>query len=107
MSVLSCGGKGALERDESIEKEGGTFSEIETGNGDVLVGGTVPEMDRGLYQPCSARNLARICKARWRAASASSGLGGDSGRLNATGFDGLGAWSRTRLMFRSSSKRSS
>ena len=90
MSVMDCGGKGRMVRDESVEEERGTFSEIELGDGDLLACGESAEMDRGLYQPCSARNLARISRARRRPASASSGLGGGTEGLVRTAFSGLG-----------------
>ena len=86
---MDRGGKGATVGEESVEEKRGTFSEIGSGDGNLLVGGEGAEMGRGLYQPCSARNFARISKARWRAASSSSGLDGGGG--GGAGFDGLGA----------------
>ena len=76
MSELDRGGNGAFVRCRSGKENGWQIPGIGPGNGNAEVGDGNAGIDCGRYQPCSARNRAKISKARWRAAASSSGLGG-------------------------------
>ncbi|MFO1500575.1 MAG: hypothetical protein U1G07_19700 [Verrucomicrobiota bacterium] len=69
MSELVSREKLAMARWESGEEDCGGSPGIEPGDGEALVGGGGFGISRGGYSPCSARNLASNCSARWRAAS--------------------------------------
>jgi len=91
MGELDRGGKGAFVRGRRCEEECCRSPGIGPRNGNAEVCDGSAGIDRGLYQPCSARNRAKICKARWRAAASSSGLGGGVIGEGALGWTGLGA----------------
>jgi len=91
MSELDRGEKGASVRCRSGKEDGWQIPGIGPGNGNTEVCGGSTGIDCGRYQPCSARNRAKICKARWRAAASSSGLGGGGVGAGAPGWTGLGA----------------
>ena len=71
MGTFCRGGKGAVVGCESDEQEGSGSPGLGPGDVEGLVRGGESGKLRGPYIPCSARNLARSCKARWRPASAS------------------------------------
>ncbi len=91
MSELDRRGKGALLRCSRGKEDGCQVPGIGPGNGDAEVSEENAGIDGGRYQPCSARNRAKICKARWRAAASSWGLGGGVVGEGALGWRGLGA----------------
>ena len=91
MSELDRGRKGAFVWCRSGTEDGGSIPGIGPGNGNAELGDGNAGIDCGRYQPCSARNRAKICKARWRAAASSSGLGGGLVGEGALGWTGLGA----------------
>ena len=64
MGELDRGGNGAFVRFISGKENGWQIPGIGPGNGNPEVGGVSAGIDRGRYQPCSARNRAKICKAR-------------------------------------------
>ena len=68
MSELGRGWESAVEWSESVEQEGRPFPRLGPGDGEALRWGSGFELERGRYYRFSARNLARICAARWRAA---------------------------------------
>jgi hypothetical protein len=80
----------AVARSDSTELVQGKSVEFEAGDGEAKARGGNFAMSRGLYIPCSARNLARISKARWRAASFSWAVGRGPGDGGAE-LGGLGA----------------
>ncbi len=88
---MDRGRKGAAVCGGGVEEERGTFPEFASGDGVPQMCGGSCEMDRGPpYKPCSARNRARIFRARWRPASISSGVGGGAATEGARGLGGLG-----------------
>ena len=91
MGELDRGGKGAFVRCRRGKEDGWKIPGIGPGNGHAEVGDGNAGIDCGRYQPCSVRNRAKICKARWRAAASSSGLGGGVVGEGALGRTGLGA----------------
>ena len=92
MSEFGRGEKGAVAWWESRDEVCGRFLGIGPGDGRTLVRGGGVGMGRGRYIPCSARNLASNCSARWRPASCCSGVGGGD-QSGGGGGEGLGAWS--------------
>ena len=91
MGELDRGGKSALVRCRRGEEGCWPVPGIGPGNGNAEVCDVRAGIDCGRYQPCSVRNRAKICKARWRAAASSSGLGGGLVGEGALGWTGLGA----------------
>jgi hypothetical protein len=90
MSELRAGDNGTVERCESVWQEGSPCSGLGAGDGKRLVCGSGFGLERGRYDPCSARNFLRISSARWRAAWSSRGLVGAGGDTGAE-LEGLGA----------------
>ena len=90
MSELMGGRKFAMEQWESGEEVCSGSPGMEPGEGKALVRSGGFGIGRGDYSPCSARNLASNCSARWRATSSASGVGGDTGDAR-VGGEGLGA----------------
>lgn len=90
MSEVDRGGKGVVVCSGCVEQECGTSPGFGPGDGNPSACGVGVGMDRGHYQPCSARNRARIWKARCRAAASSCVLGGGTAVDGAMGLDGLG-----------------
>jgi hypothetical protein len=68
MIELERGGSGTVEKCERVEQEGSPCFGFGAGDGKRLVCGGGFGLERGRYNPWSARNLARISCARWRAA---------------------------------------
>ena len=91
MGEVDRGGKSALAQGRRFKEDGCAMPGFGPGNGNAAVGDGNAGIDCGRYQPCSARNRAKICKARWRAAASSSGLGGGLVGEGALGWTGLGA----------------
>src|SRR5271165_1503941 len=105
MSELVAGENGVVACGELLKLYRGRRCGFVSGYGEAKVWAASFEIERGsYYQPCSARKRARICKARWRAAWSSWAATGARGGAGMAGA--LGAYSRTRLILRSSSKRS-
>src|ERR1051326_7358940 len=105
MTELVGGENGAVACGELLRSFGWQRFGFVSGDGEAKVWAASFEIERGsYYQPCSARKRARISKARWRAAWASWAAPGAPGRTGVGGV--LGAYSRPRLILRSSSKRS-
>lgn len=76
MIGLERGQNGAVECGHKVDLQGGRFGELVSRDGNALRRGDSGAMNRGRYMPCSARNWARSWSARWRAASAYSGVTG-------------------------------
>ena len=64
MGELDRGGNGAFVRCRRGEEDRCLIPGIGPGNGNAEVCGVSAGIDCGRYQPCSARNRAKICKAR-------------------------------------------
>ncbi len=60
MSEVDRGAKIAVVGGRGVEEDRGRFPELASGDGDSYLCGGKAEMNRGHYQPCSARNRARI-----------------------------------------------
>jgi hypothetical protein len=88
MGGLVAGGKSAVECGGGFRPERGRLCGFVLRDGDVKIWAANFGIERESYQPCSARNRDRICKARWRAASFCCGLDGAAGE---GGLEGLGA----------------
>ncbi len=71
MVELGRGANDVLKCGKCVELVRGRSDEFEPGDGEAQTRGGACAMGRGLYIPCSARNLARSSKARRRATSAS------------------------------------
>jgi hypothetical protein len=90
MTELGRGLKGGVECGDNGEPDGGRALQMVSSDGEVLVRGGDGVIGRERHIPCSARNLAKIWSARWRAASVWSGVEAGTG-VGGAGFGGLGA----------------